>query len=240
MLIIPAIDLKEGQCVMLFQGDPKQSTIFSDDPVQMAKTWEQQGAPILHLVDLDGAFSGRPKNFEIVKEIIQKINIPVQLGGGIRNMDEIDNILAAGVQRIILGTVAISNPDLTKASLERYGDRILIGIDATDGLVAVDGWGTRSQKTFLDLGHEVKSWGAKRIIFTDTKRDGTLKGPNIESTILMAKETGLKVIASGGVSSMEDLLALKEYEALGIEGVIVGKAIYLGNIDLSQSVKLLK
>lgn len=240
MLIIPAIDLKDGRCVMLFQGDPEQSTIFSNDPVQMAKKWEEKGAPFLHLVDLDGAFQGAPKNLEIVKEIGRNISIPIQLGGGIRDLKTIENILNSGIQRVILGTVAISNPDLTKEALKKYGDRIVIGIDATDGLVAVEGWGTTTKKTFVELGHEVKAWGAERIIFTDTKRDGTMGGPNLESTALIAQETGLKVIASGGVSSMDDLLALKRYEGLGVEGAIVGKAIYLGNIDLAQAVKLLQ
>ncbi|MFA5535940.1 MAG: 1-(5-phosphoribosyl)-5-[(5-phosphoribosylamino)methylideneamino]imidazole-4-carboxamide isomerase [Bacillota bacterium] len=239
MLVIPAIDLKEGQCVMLFQGDPAKSTTFSHDPIQMAKKWAGLGAPLLHLVDLDGAFSGMPKNFGLVKKIMQAIEIPVQLGGGIRSMKAIENILDQGVERIILGTVAISDPDLTKEALKRYGDRILIGIDATDGLVAVEGWGRTSKKTYLELGREVQSWGANRIIFTDTKRDGTLKGPNIESSVQMAKETGLQIIASGGVSSIADLLALKKHEGLGIEGVIVGKAIYQGNIDLGEAFRLL-
>lgn len=240
MLIIPAIDLKDGQCVRLFQGDPKYTTVFSNDPLQMAKKWEELGAPILHIVDLDGAFQGTPKNLAIVKEIAKEISIPIQLGGGIRDLDTIENILSNGVQRVILGTTAISNPGLVKEALNKFGDRIIIGIDATDGLVAVEGWGTTTKKTFLELGYEVKEWGGERIIFTDTKRDGTMEGPNLKSTSLMAEETGLKVIAAGGVSSMDDLLALKKYEGLGVEGAIVGKAIYLGNIDLAEAVKLLQ
>jgi len=240
VLIIPAIDLREGQCVRLLQGDPSQMTVFSDDPVETAKQWEELGAPIIHLVDLDGAFVGEPQNLNVVEEIARAVSVPLQLGGGVRSMDTIEKVLAAGVERVILGTAAIAEPDLVKEACRRYGERIAVGIDSKDGLVAVEGWEATVEKTFLELGREVKSWGVSRIIFTDTRRDGTMRGPNLAGIRLLAEEVGLKIIAAGGVSSMEDLWALKELEPLGLEGVIVGKALYMGTVDLREAVNLFK
>lgn len=240
MLIIPAIDLREGQCVRLIQGDPRQATVFSDDPVETAKQWEDMGAPMLHLVDLDGAFVGAPQNLEVVHQIAQAVSIPLQLGGGVRSMEMVQQVIDAGVERVILGTAAIAEPDLVKEACKKYGGQIAVGIDSKDGLVAVEGWEATVEKTFLELAQEVKEWGVTRVIFTDTRRDGTMKGPNLESIRLMAEKTELKVIAAGGVSCMNDLLALKELEAIGLEGVIVGKALYMGTVDLEAAIKLLE
>ncbi|HHW06046.1 MAG TPA: 1-(5-phosphoribosyl)-5-[(5-phosphoribosylamino)methylideneamino]imidazole-4-carboxamide isomerase [Clostridia bacterium] len=240
MLIIPAIDLREGQCVRLLQGDPEQMTVFSDDPVETAKQWEELGAPIIHLVDLDGAFIGEPQNLDVVEEISRAVSVPLQLGGGVRTMATIERALAAGVERVVLGTAAIADPDLVQEACRRFGERITVGIDAKDGLVAVEGWEATVEKTFLELGHEVKNWGVNRIIFTDTRRDGTMRGPNLESIRLLAEELGINIIAAGGVSSMDDLRALKELEPFGLEGVIVGKALYMGTVDLREAVNLFK
>lgn len=238
MLIIPAIDLREGQCVRLIQGDPKQVTVFSDDPVETAKQWEELGAPVIHLVDLDGAFVGEPQNLNVVKQISRAVSVPLQLGGGIRSMDMVERVLDAGVQRVILGTAAIAEPDLVQEACRRYGEKIAVGIDSKDGLVAVEGWESTVEKTFLELGQEVKDWGVTRIIFTDTRRDGTMRGPNLESIRLIAEKLGIKIIAAGGVSSMDDLWALKELEPIGLEGVIVGKALYMGTVELGEAVRL--
>lgn len=238
MLIIPAIDLREGQCVRLIQGDPKQVTVFSDDPVETAKQWEKLGAPIIHLVDLDGAFVGEPQNLDVVKQISQAVSVPLQLGGGIRSMDMVERVLDAGVERVILGTAAIAEPDLVQEACRRYGDKIAVGIDSKDGLVAVEGWEATVEKTFLELGQEVKNWGVTRIIFTDTRRDGTMRGPNLDSIRLIAEKLGIKIIAAGGVSSMDDLQALKQLEPIGLEGVIVGKALYMGTVELGEAVRL--
>jgi phosphoribosylformimino-5-aminoimidazole carboxamide ribotide isomerase len=240
VLIIPAIDLREGQCVRLIQGDPRQTTVFSDDPVEMAKKWVDMGAPMLHLVDLDGAFVGAPQNLEVVHQIAEAVEVPLQLGGGIRSMEMVQKVMDAGVERVILGTAAIAEPDLVQAACREHGERIAVGIDSKDGLVAVEGWESTVEKTFLELGQEVKDWGVTRIIFTDTRRDGTMKGPNIESTRLVAEKLGLKIIAAGGVSDMNDLFSLKELEAVGLEGVIIGKALYMGTVDLEEAIRLLK
>lgn len=240
MLLIPAIDLREGQCVRLLQGDPRHTTVFSDNPVEMALQWTELGAPMLHLVDLDGAFMGAPQNLEVVKEISQAVSVPLQLGGGIRSMEMIQKVMDAGVDRVILGTAAIAEPELVQEACATYGERIAVGIDSKDGLVAVEGWEATVEKTFLELGQEVKSWGVTRIIFTDTRRDGTMRGPNVESTRKMAEETGLKVIAAGGVSCLDDLLALKELEDAGVEGIIIGKALYMGTVELDKAIPLLK
>lgn len=240
MIVLPAIDLREGQCVRLIQGDPRYTTVYSDDPIRMAQQWEERGAEILHLVDLDGAFVGAPQNLKVVKKISRAVSIPMQLGGGIRSIEMIEKVMDAGVERVILGTAAIAEPDLVQEACRLFGERIAVGIDSKDGLVAVEGWESTVEKTFLELGQEVKSWGVKRIIFTDTRRDGMMQGPNIESTRAIAEKTGLKVIAAGGVSCLDDLIAIKELEAIGVEGVIVGKALYQGTVKLEEAIKALK
>ncbi len=239
MLVIPAIDLREGQCVRLIQGRLEETTVFSDDPVATAQKWGELGAPRLHLVDLDGAFVGAPQNLEVVEKIVRVLKIPVQLGGGIRTLSSIRKILDLGVDRVILGTAAIAEPELVHKACSLYGERIAVGIDSKDGLVAVEGWEATVEKTFIELGLEMKSLGVKRIIFTDTRRDGTMRGPNTESTRLIAQKTGLKIIASGGVAGLEDLKSLKELEKYGVEGVIVGKALYIGKVKLEEAISLL-
>ncbi|MBE6075372.1 MAG: 1-(5-phosphoribosyl)-5-[(5-phosphoribosylamino)methylideneamino]imidazole-4-carboxamide isomerase [Selenomonas ruminantium] len=238
MLIFPAIDIRDGKCVRLFKGDFAQETVFSDKPAQMAQKWESQGAKFLHLVDLDGALAGAPRNLDTVREILAAVNIPVELGGGIRTMENIDEVLALGVRRVILGSVAVRNPALVKEACARYGDRIVVGIDAKDGIVAVDGWGVSGDVDVLVLAQEMKQAGVRTIIYTDISRDGTLAGVNIEATAKLARESGVNIVASGGVKSTADIEALKPYEKDGIEGVIVGKSIYMGTLDLQQAIEI--
>lgn len=238
VLVIPAIDLKDGKCVRLYQGRLDETTVFSEDPVAVAEKWEIAGARLLHLVDLDGAFSGSPKNSAVITKIVQKLKIPVQLGGGIRNLETIRRLLEEGINRVILGTSAVTNPQLVEKACALYGERILLGIDAKDGLVAINGWESNVNKTFIELALEMKELGIKRVIFTDTKLDGTLQGPNLKSTRELAEKTGLKVIASGGISSLADIEALRELEAYGVEGVITGKALYTGKIKLEEAIAL--
>ena len=239
MLIIPAIDLRDGKCVRLLQGKADAETIFSDDPVAMAIKWEDKGARFLHVVDLDGAFTGSPKNLKIVKMIDESVNIPVEMGGGIRERSTVKNVFDSGVYRAILGTSALLNPDFTKAMCLEYGDRIAVGIDARDGMVAIRGWTEVGEKPAISLAIEMAELGVKTIIYTDIKRDGMLTGPNIEATKNMAMAVnGVNIIASGGVSSLDDIIALKSIEQYGVVGVIVGKALYTGNIKLEDAIRV--
>lgn len=238
MIIIPAIDLREGKCVRLVEGKIENETIYSEDPVAIAKSWEEQGAEMIHLVDLDGAFAGHPQNQEVIKEILSVVKVPVQVGGGIRTLETIDELLELGVQWVVLGTVAINNPDLVKAACTKWGERIVVGIDAKDGYVAIEGWEATVGKTILELAKEMEAIGVKRIVYTDVRRDGTLKGPNVESTKELAEQTNIEVIASGGVAKLEDLVALKSYENIGIAGVIVGKALYSGAFTLKEALAI--
>ncbi len=237
MLIFPAIDIRGGKCVRLLKGDFKQETIFSDKPEEMAAKWQAQGAEYLHLVDLDGALAGKSMNLATVKAILAKVTIPVELGGGIRTMENVDEVLALGVQRVILGSVAVKNPALVKAACAKYGNHIVVGIDAKDGIVAVDGWGVSGNVAVEALAKEMAKAGVESIIYTDISRDGTLAGVNVEATAHLAKVSGVKIIASGGVKSLDDIKALKVYEADGIEGVIVGKSIYTGSLDLQKAIE---
>ena len=240
MVIFPAIDIRGGKCVRLFKGDFAQETVFSDRPEEMAAKWEAQGGHFLHLVDLDGARAGKSVNLEVIKKIVDTVSIPVELGGGIRTMENIDEVLSLGVQRVILGSVAVSNPALVKEACQKYGDRVVVGIDAKDGIVAVDGWGVSGDVEVTVLAKEMAKAGVKTIIYTDISRDGTLSGVNVEATARLARESGAKVVASGGVKSLEDIRALLPYEKDGIEGVIVGKSIYTGSLDLQEAVALVE
>lgn len=240
MLLIPALDLRDGFCVRLVQGDMSSEIVYSDEPVEMAKQWEDMGASYLHIVDLDGAFTGTPQNLEIVKDIVKNINIPVQMGGGIRCYDAVKEVLNIGVDRVILGTAAIVSNELITKCLKDFGERIAVGIDGRDGMVAIEGWESTVEMTVFDLAQEIDKLGVKRIIFTDTRRDGTLRGPNIDATKKIAEVSGLKVIASGGVSSVEDLYKLKELEAYGVDGVIMGKALYSGAVHLKEALEILE
>jgi len=239
MIFFPAIDLKDGQCVRLFRGDMGQVTVFGDDPAGQAKGFADAGAKWLHVVDLNGAFSGRPVNEDAVSGILDRIDIPVQLGGGIRDMQTIDFWLDRGVRRVILGTVAVRDPDLVKQACKRHPDRVVVGIDARDGMVAVEGWTDLSEITGLELAKEFEDCGVAAIIYTDIARDGAMDGPNIEATVGLANAVSVPVIASGGVSSLEDLEALKAAGTGLLEGVISGRALYDGRIDLAAAVGLL-
>ncbi len=238
MVIFPAIDIRGGKCVRLFKGDFAQETVFGDKPEEMAAKWQAQGGKFLHLVDLDGALAGKSQNLDTIKKIIAAVDIPVELGGGIRTMENIDEVLALGVRRVILGSVAVKNPELVKEACKKYGDRIVVGIDAKDGIVAVDGWGVSGNVDAVELAKKMAEAGVKTVIYTDISRDGTLSGVNVEATARLARESGINVVASGGVSDLEDIKALLPYEEDGIEGVIVGKSIYTGSLDLKEAIAL--
>ena len=235
MKLFPAIDIRGGKCVRLLKGDFDQETVFSDSPAEMAAQWENQGAEFLHLVDLDGARAGKPQNLATVKAILEKVKIPVELGGGIRTLDHIEEVLNLGVRRVILGSVAVHDPALVKAACEKYGDRVVVGIDAKDGMVAVEGWAETSNLEAPVLGKMMADAGVKTIIYTDISRDGTLSGVNVEATVEMARRSGLEVVASGGVKSIEDIRALKAYEKEGIAGAILGKSLYMHTLDLKEA-----
>ncbi len=239
MLVIPAIDLRNGKCVRLVQGKADAETIFSDDPVAIAINWQEKGAKFLHLVDLDGAFTGKPKNLDIISKIVESINIPVEMGGGIRDQKTLEDVFKAGVKIAILGTKALTEPEFIKTVCKEYNDKIAVGIDAKDGITAIHGWTESGGKSAIDLAIEMRDLGVKTIIYTDIKRDGMLTGPNISATkkISMAVQ-GIDVIASGGVSSIDDIKALKEIEKFGVKGVIIGKALYTGNIRLEDAIYL--
>jgi phosphoribosylformimino-5-aminoimidazole carboxamide ribotide isomerase len=238
MLIIPAVDIKDGKCVRLLQGRMEDTTVYSDSPAEMALRWQREGAEILHIVDLNGAFEGRGVNDEAVREIVRRVDMRTELGGGIRDLTRIDALLALGIGRVILGTAAVENPDLVRAALDQYGpERILVGIDAKNGVAATRGWAADGGRPAVDLGRAMKALGVERVIYTDIARDGMLTGPNIPETERMARETGLKIIASGGVSSLGDILALKRIESSGVDSVITGKAIYEGKLDLREAIR---
>jgi len=238
MIIFPAIDIRNGKCVRLTKGCFDQETIFADQPVDMAVRWAEEGAEYLHLVDLDGALAGKPVNMAAITEIIKSVKIPVQLGGGIRTLENIAQCLEAGVQRVILGSIAVREPELVAAACKKYGDRIVVGIDAKDGLAAVEGWGVTGGISAEELAKRMAAVGVARIIYTDISRDGMLSGVNVEATAALAKASGIPIIASGGVKDISDIQGIKAMENSGIEGVIVGKAIYLGTLNLKDALKL--
>lgn len=233
MLILPAIDLRNGKCVNLVQGRAGEETIFSDQPVEMAEQWQQGGAEYLHLVDLDGAFGKVSDNLHIVKKIVETLQIPVQLGGGIRMMEKLEEVLLLGVTRAILGTAALKNPPLVEVACEKYGSRIAVGIDAKDGMVATGGWLDVSEKPALAFAEEMENYGVQTIIYTDIKSDGMLQGPNLETTQAIADAVSVKVIASGGITSIQDV---KDLRAIGVHGAIVGRALYTGALDLKAAI----
>ena len=235
MELFPAIDIRGGKCVRLLKGDFAPETVFSDSPADMAAQWEGQGAEFLHLVDLDGARAGKPKNLETVKAILAKVKIPVELGGGIRTLEDIKEVLGLGVRRVILGSVAVHDPALVKAACEQYGDRVVVGIDAKEGMVAVEGWGQTSNLEAPVLGKMMAEAGVKTIIYTDISRDGTLGGVNVAATVEMAEKSGLEVVASGGIKDLEDIKALKEHEKSGVAGAILGKSLYMHTLNLKEA-----
>ncbi len=238
MLIIPAIDLRGAKVVRLFQGKFNQEKVYSSDPVKVAKHWARQGAKFLHIVDLDGASSGAPKNLEVLKEIIARVGIPVEFGGGVRSIETISQLLALGVERVILGTKAAADEEFLKKAWKKFGEKIIVSIDAKDGKVLTQGWNRKVAKKTLDFAGDLKKIGFKQIIYTDISKDGTLAGPNILGIKELLKLTGLKVIASGGVSDLKDLVKLSKLKKQGLSGVIVGKALYEGRFTLVEALKL--
>ena len=238
MLIIPAIDIKEGRCVRLTEGKFEDVEIFSDDPVAVAVKWANKGAKMLHVVDLDGARYGKLTKISLVEQIIKKVNIPVQIGGGIRNYRDVKNLIDLGASRVILGTILWKDKALAKKLFEDFSEKIIAGIDARDGYVAIEGWQNVLSIDALDFAGEMEKLGARRIIYTDIKRDGTLMGPNILNIEKMVKKLNIPLIVSGGIASLNDIKELKKFEALGIEGIIIGKALYKGNILLEEALRL--
>ena len=240
MKIIPAIDLKNGRCVRLIQGKEDQETVYVEDPVEAALSFEDQGAEQIHLVDLDGAFRGESKNLEQVKRIAQAVKVPLELGGGIRSLDDISRVFDFGVSFVIIGTIAVKNPKILEEAIERFGNQLILGLDAKDGKVAVSGWVEITEFSDEEFAIQWKQFGIDRVIYTDIARDGMLTGPNLSSLRRMAISTGLKVTASGGVSSLDDLKQLAELERDGVDEVIVGKAIYERQLDLREACLWLK
>ena len=240
MILFPAIDIRNGRCVRLTEGKFECETVFAEDPAEMAVRWADAGAEYLHVVDLDGALAGQSGNTEVIKRILAKVKMSVQVGGGIRTLANIENMLALGVTRVILGSVAVRDPELVREACQKFPGQVVVGIDAKNGEVAVEGWGIGGGIGAIELAKKMAAVGVEHIIFTDISRDGMLSGVNVEATAELAKASGVKVIASGGVSSLADLKALQLHEADGIEGCIVGKAIYTGALDLKEALAALK
>ncbi|RJX21460.1 MAG: 1-(5-phosphoribosyl)-5-[(5-phosphoribosylamino)methylideneamino]imidazole-4-carboxamide isomerase [Ammonifex sp.] len=235
MLIMPAIDLRGGKCVRLMEGQKDKETVYSGDPVAVALEWQAAGARWLHVVDLDGAFTGYPVHLSTIREIIAAVAIPVQVGGGVRERKAVEDILECGAARAIIGTVAVQNQQLMHELLRDFGSRILVSVDSRDSVVAVAGWESLAGISAVAFGKQLTKFGVERVVFTDIRRDGTLRGPNIPAVTAFARETGLKVIASGGVSRVEDIEELRGLEELGVEAVIIGKAFYDGRLTLSEA-----
>lgn len=237
MIILPAIDLRDGKCVRLYQGKFEASEVVGENPVEVALSFKESGAEYIHMVDLDGALNGEIKNLNIISEVVKKVEIPVELGGGIRDMKTIDMLIESGVSRVILGTAALNNPELVKESVKKYGEKIAVGIDAKDEKVAVNGWLDISSVDYIEFAKEMEKIGVKTIIFTDISKDGTLQGPNLEQLGKLQKNVNCNIIASGGIKDIDDLKAINE---MGIYGAITGKAIYSGNIDLKEAIDACK
>ena len=236
MQLYPAIDMKNGQCVRLRQGAFKDITIYSDAPEKVAAHWQEKGASFLHLVDLDGALAGYSVNEEVIRRIADTVSIPIEIGGGIRSKEAVERMLDLGVRRVIIGTKAAEHPEFLRDMVRTFGEEAIVaGVDAKDGMVAVEGWEKVSSLTASDLCLTMKEYGIRHIVYTDISRDGMLSGPNVEATMKLTEETGLDIIASGGVSCMEDLKCLHE---AGIRGAIIGKALYENRIDLAEAVRL--
>ncbi|TMH82890.1 MAG: 1-(5-phosphoribosyl)-5-[(5-phosphoribosylamino)methylideneamino]imidazole-4-carboxamide isomerase [Betaproteobacteria bacterium] len=237
MLIIPALDIKDGHCVRLKQGKMRDATVFSEDPVSMAEHWKAEGARRLHLVDLNGAAAGKPKNESVIRAILQALgdSPPVQLGGGIRDLDTIEHYLDLGVGYIIIGTAAVKNPGFLQDACTAFSGHIIVALDAKDGKVAVEGWSKMTGHDVVDLAKKFQDYGVEAIIYTDIGRDGMLTGVNIDATLKLARQLRVPVIASGGLTSVEDIKALCKIESEGIDGVITGRAIYLGTLDFKKA-----
>lgn len=237
MIIYPAIDLKDGKCVRLYKGEMDQDTVYNDDPAAQALEWAGAGFSWLHVVDLNGAFEGKPVNTDAVSSILGAADLPIQLGGGIRDLKQIEHWLSEGISRVILGTAAVREPDLVKEACNLFPGQIAVGIDARKGRVAVEGWAEESDITAISLAQKFEDCGVSTIIYTDIDRDGTGEGLNMVSTCELAENTAIPVIASGGVGSLEDVRAVREAESSGIEGVIIGKALYDGRVTPADALK---
>lgn len=240
MIIFPAIDIRGGRCVRLTEGRFDQETIFAEDPSEMAVRWSDAGAEYLHVVDLDGALAGAGRNLSTIAEILKCSAMPVQVGGGIRTLAAAETLLAMGVSRVILGSAAVRDPQLVAEACRRFPGRTVVGIDAKEGKAAIEGWGISGGINAVELAKKMAAIGVEYIIFTDISRDGKLNGVNIEATAEMAKASGLKIIASGGVASLEDIRRLRQHVSDGIEGCIIGKAIYTGAVDLQEALRVAK
>lgn len=236
MEVIPSIDLKAGRCVRLYQGDYRQETVYSDDPISVARAWQEQGAPRLHLVDLEGAAQGRPANLDAISAIIAALRIPVQVGGGIRDVETAKTLLHAGADRVVIGTAAVQDPALVKELCGKHGNqRVVVALDARNGRVAIKGWTEGTTLDVLDLAQQMAGLGVPRLLYTDISRDGTLTGPNLEANAWLVNKTGLAVLASGGISRLEHLRRLA---LCGVEGAILGRALYTGDIKLPHAIAL--
>ena len=237
MKIIPAVDIKSGRCVRLTQGKEDQETVYSDDPQAMAEHWDEQGAQLIHVVDLDGAFQGLPKNADLIKDIIYSSTVDIQVGGGIRSIEAIAAYVNAGVYRVILGTIAHESPAFVKEACQQFPGKIIVGIDAQDGKVAVKGWTEVSEQTAADLAQTMEPLGVAGFIFTDISRDGMLQGPNLDSIREFAQATSLPIIASGGISGIQDVVSLLSLKSDGVEGMITGKALYDKRLDFKEALQ---
>lgn len=237
MRIYPAIDIKDGKCVRLFKGQFSDVTVYGDSPAEMARKWESLGGEFIHVVDLDGALKGHGVNAAQIKEICESVKVPVQTGGGIRTMEDIEKKLACGINRVIIGTKAVSDNDFVKQAVKKYGSKIVIGIDAKDGMVAIEGWEKTSNFIAVEFAKKMAAIGVQTIVYTDIATDGTLAGPNIQAMTEMTKSVDADIIASGGVGSIDHIKALA---GTGVEGVIVGKALYTGNVNLTEAIKAVK
>lgn len=240
MILFPAIDLKEGLAVRLEQGDMARATIFHRDPAAQAQAFAQEGFEYLHVVDLDGAFAGKPVNAAAVERILEVVGIPVQLGGGVRDMATVEGWLGKGVDRVIIGTAAVRNPELVREAAKKFPGRVAVGLDARDGRVAVEGWAETSELTVLDIARRFEDAGVAAIVYTDVSRDGMLKGLNLDATIALANAISIPVVASGGLASIDDIKALLEPRARKLEGAIAGRALYDGRLDVAEALRLVR